>query len=170
MQISLCLAYLGAFGCSSYDQFKHLSEEADTPAKIFQSDFNQSWQSVLKVMSRYDLEIKDQDSGTIKTKWIDNTLEVNFADSFGSNDSVRSAKFKIIISVTKGFRSGREVSKVTIYKRQMIEQDFLQGWKTIPTDAIQENVILYRIGRNLTIDQKLKKIEEARSREAEANL
>ena len=167
---ALLLSLFFLEGCASYEQFRHLSEETEVPSQMFPFDFNQSWQASLKVMSRYGLEVRNQDTGTIKTNWIDNTLEVNFADSFGSNDTVRSARFKIILNVTKGFRQGKEVSKVTIYKRQMVEQDFLQGWKIIPTDGIQEKGILYRIERNLLIDARLKKIEDARAREAEADL
>jgi hypothetical protein len=118
-------------------------------------------------MKRYDLEVYDQESGVIKTRWIDNTLEVNFADSFGSSDSVKAAKFRLIVNVVKGYRGDQEVSKVTIFKRQMIEQDFLQGWKVVPTDGIQEKTILYRIERGISIDNRLEKIEDQRKKEME---
>lgn len=121
----------------------------------------------MQVMKKYDLELDSQDSGVVKTKWTDNTLEVNFADSFGSRDAVKSARFKLIVNVIKGFRGSREVAKVTVYKRQMIEQDFLQGWKVVPSDSILEKTILYRVHRELTIAKKLKKIEDEKAKEIE---
>ena len=51
---------------------------------------------------------------------------------------------------------------MTIYKRQLINQDFLQGWKVIPSDQIQENTFLYRIERALSIDKKIKELEKRR--------
>lgn len=156
-------------GCSSYKQFQYVTEDFEIPSKVFKADYNQSWQAVLQVVKRYDLALKNQEAGIIKTRWIDNTMALNFADSFGGKDSVKAARFKLIINVVKGFRSGQEVSKITVYKRQMVEQDFLQGWKVIPTDGILEETILYRIGRSLSIDQQLKKIEKQRSKEAEAS-
>lgn len=120
-------------------------------------------------MKNYPLAVTNQEAGVIKTRWIDNTLEVNFADSFGSSDAVKAAKFKLVINVVKGYRSKREVAKVTVYRRQMVEQDFLQGWKVIPSDGILEKTILYRIERNLAIAEKLKKIEEQKAKELEAN-
>jgi hypothetical protein len=96
---------------------------------------------------------------------MDNTLEVNFADAFGSSDAVKAAKFKIVVNVVKGFRSAREVTKVTIYKRQLLEQDFLQGWKAAPTDGIMEKTLLYRIERLIATDNKLKEIDKAREKE-----
>jgi hypothetical protein len=155
------------FSCTSYEQFHFITEEFEIPSKVFRSDFTQTWQAVLQIMRKYDLEITNQEAGVIKTRWIDNTLELNFADSFGSSDSVKAARFKVVVNVVKGFRANREVSKVTVYKRQMIEQDFLQGWKVVRTDGILEDSILYRIEKLLSIDERLKKIEDQKAKEAE---
>ena len=165
----ISIILLNILGCASYERFRYITEDFEIPAKVFKSDCNQTWVGVLQVMKKYNLELQDQDTGVIKTQWTDNTLEVNFADSFGSRDAVKAAKFKLIINVVKGFRSNREVAKVTVYRRQMVEQDFLQGWKVVPSDGILEKTILYRIGRNLAISTKLRKIEEEKAKEIEEN-
>lgn len=167
--LSTLILLSGLYSCSSYEQFRYITEEFEIPQKLYKQDFNQTWLAVLQVMKNYPLEITNQEAGVIKTRWIDNTLEVNFADSFGSSDAVKAAKFKLILNVVKGYRSKREVAKVTVYRRQMIEQDFLQGWKVIPSDGILEKTILYRIERNLAIADKLKQIEEQKAKELEAN-
>jgi hypothetical protein len=161
--VPFLLAHL--LSCTSYDKFKYITEEFEMPTEVFNADFNQSWQAVLQVMKKFDLALKNQEAGVIKTRWIDNTAELNFSDSFGSSDAVKSAKFQIDINVVKGFRYDREVSKVTIYKRQLVEQDFLQGWKEMPSDGIQEKTLLYRIKRLITIDNKLKLIEKKKEQE-----
>ncbi|OUR98585.1 hypothetical protein A9Q84_04000 [Halobacteriovorax marinus] len=163
----LMLLSVNFSSCSSYQQFQYIAEEFEIPSKLFKTNYNQAWQAVLQVMQKYDLALQSQEGGVIKTRWIDNTLQLNFADSFGSRDSVKSARFKLIVNVVKGFSGSREVSKVTVFKRQMIEQDFLQGWKVERSDGILEQSLLYRIERVITIDNKLKKIEEKRSKELE---
>ena len=155
--------------CGSYQQFQHIAEEFEIPSKLFKSTYNQSWQAVLQVMQKYDLALQNQEAGVIKTRWIDNTLQLNFSDSFGSRDSVKAARFKLIVNVVKGFSGNREVSKITVFKRQMVEQDFLQGWKVERSDGILEKSLLYRIERVITIDNQLKKIEEKKSKELEEN-
>jgi hypothetical protein len=155
--------------CASYEKFRYLTEDYEVPAKVFKSNYDQTWLAILQVVKKYDLQLQDQDSGVIKTKWTDNTLQLNFSDSFGSSDSIKAAKFKLIINIVKGFRGKREVSKVTIYKRQMVEQDFLQGSKVVPSDGILEKTILYRIGRSLSITDKLQKIEDQKAKEVEEN-
>ena len=153
--------------CASYEKFRYITEDFEIPAEVYKHDYNQTWLAVLQVMKKYNLELSSQDSGVIKTRWTDNTLEVNFVDSFGSRDAVKAAKFKLIVNVVKGFRGKREVAKVTVYKRQMVEQDFLQGWKVVPSDNILEKTILYRVNRNLVIAKKLKKIEDEKAKEIE---
>jgi hypothetical protein len=151
--------------CASYEKFRQVTEELDIPSKLYNADYNQTWQAVISVMRKYDISQQNQEAGFIKTRWMDNTLEINFADSFGSSDAVKAAKFKLIINVVKGFRSSREVTKVTIYKRQLVEQDFLQGWKEVINDGIMEKTLLYRIERLIATDNKLKEIDKAREKE-----
>lgn len=153
--------------CSSYKEFQYITEEYEIPNKVFKSDYAQAWQSTLQVLQKYDLAVQNQEAGLIKTRWIDNTAQVNFADSFDGKDVVKAAKFKIIVNVVKGFRSAREVAKITIFKRQMIERDFLQGQKVIRSDGILEKTLLYRIERVILIDNKLKSIEEKRAKETQ---
>jgi hypothetical protein len=153
--------------CSSYKEFKYITEEFEIPSKVFAYNYNQTWLAVLQVMKTQDIEIQNQEAGVVKTRWTDNTMELNFADSFGSSDSIKAAKYKVIVNVVKGFRGSREVTRVTVYRRQMIEQDFLQGWKIIPSDGIMEKVILYRIERELDIRGKIKAIEDKKAKELE---
>lgn len=153
------------FSCADYEQFRKITEEVEIPSKVYKADRNQAWAAVLKVMSRFDNSVVNAEAGYIKTNWMDNTLETNFSDSFGSSDKIKAAKFKLVVNVVKGYRMSREVTKVTIYKRQMVEQDFLQGWKEVPTDTILEDTLLYRIDREIAIDNKLKEIDKAREKE-----
>lgn len=151
--------------CASYDKFREVTEEFKVPQEDYNSDFNQTWLAVIQVMKSYDIEEQNQEAGFIKTRWIDNTVEVNFADSFGNDDSVKSARVRLVVAVTRGYKLGREVSKVTIQKRQLVENDFLQGFKEISTDGILEQTILYRIERVVAIDKKIAEIDKRREQE-----
>lgn len=166
MKFTLLISlFLLASSCANYEKFRQVTEELEIPSKIYRADFNQTWQAVIQVMRKFDIAQQNQEAGFIKTRFMDNTLEVNFADSFGSSDAVKAAKFKLIVNVVKGFRASREVTKVTIYKRQLVEQDFLQGWKEVSTDGIMEKTLLYRIERLIATDNKLKEIDKAREKE-----
>ncbi len=170
MKIILLIAmYLLVGSCANYEKFRQVTEEMEIPSKVFKADYNQAWQAVIQVMRKYDIAQQNQEAGFIKTRWMDNTLEVNFADAFGSSETVKAAKFKLVINVVKGYRGGREVSKVTVYKRQLVEQDFLQGWKEVTTDGIMEKTLLYRMERLIATDNKLKEIDRAKEKEQMEN-
>lgn len=132
----------------------------EIPSQVYKSDFDQTWQAIIQVLSKYDIDKQNREAKVIQTRWMDNTNAINFADSFASSDNVKAAKFRLMINVVKGYRNRKEVSKVTIYKRQLIEQDFLQGWKEIPSDGIMEKTLLYRIDRKIMIDNNLKEIDK----------
>ena len=106
-------------------------------------------------MKEYDIETQNQDAGILKTKWTDNTIEMNFQDSFGSSDRIKSAKFKLAVAVNKGGTEKRPQTKVFIIKKQMVEQDLFQGWKESDNDYILEKILLYRIQRVINIDRIL---------------
>ena len=144
-----------------------MTEEFEIPSQVYDAGYVEAWQAVLDVMQRYDLEVKNQETGVMKTRWIDNTSEINFTDYFGARGNIKSARFKVVVNVVKGFRGTREVSKITVFKRQMIEHDFLQGQKVVPTDGILEKTLLYRIERTLAISKELKRIEDQKAKEAE---
>lgn len=160
----LCLTLLFTT-CTSYEKYKNISEELEVPTQVYKSDFNQTWAAVIQVMKRFDMAYTNQEAGKIKTRWMDNTLQVNFTDSFGSSDAVKAAEFLLLVNVAEGFSYGRKVTKVTVYKKQRIEQDFLQGWKEVPTDAVQEKTILYRVGVKIQNDNKLRAIDKAKEKE-----
>ncbi len=163
--LSLLAIIFSLSGCTSYEKFKKVTQEVEFPSQVYNADFNQGWQAVIEVMKRFDIATQSQEAGLIKTRWMDNTRSFNFANSFNQNESVRAAQFKLQVNVVKGFRGDREVTKITFYKRQLVEQDFLQGWKESPSDNIMEKTLLYRIGRILHIEQRLDKIQKEREKE-----
>src|SRR6476660_5663782 len=111
MKFYLLITMMSFFGgCASYEKFRVVTEELEMPAKVYKADYNQTWQAVIQVMRKYDIAQQNQEAGFIKTRWMDNTLEVNFTDSFGSADAVKAAKFKFVVNVVKGYRSAREVT------------------------------------------------------------
>lgn len=165
-KLFLPLLILG--GCASYEQFRYITEEFELPTRVFKADYNITWQAVKQLLVNAEIDAEDAEAGFIKTRPMDNTLEVNFTDSFGANDRVKAAKVKLVINVVRGYRASSEVTKVTVYKRQFIQPDFLTGFREVPSDGIFEKVFLYRLERIIWREGQLKKIEEVRAKEIEA--
>lgn len=170
MKILALISLIFFISCSSYKEFQSLREEDAVASKTVPFDFDQTWQATLQVLQKLDLASQSQELGVIKTRWIDNTLELNFADAFGKNESIKSAKFKLVVNVTRQDRLTRSLTKISIYKRQMVEKEFLQGSKPERSDGIMETTLLYRIGRILEMEKELKRLKDIKSKQLEESL
>lgn len=169
---ALPLALLGTLaalpGCASAYQ-KSLGGDTDrVVSRIYLSDFDTVWQSTLDALKHNRLDISNRESGFIQTRWTDNTTEKNFVDSFGDTDSYLKAQYRFRVSVQKGHSYERDHAavKLTVQKEQLIERDVLEGWRPVETEPIEENTLLYRVGRLILIRMKLAKIDDEKTRKA----
>ena len=132
--------------------------------RIYTTDWNTAWQATLEALKHSSLDISNQESGYLQTKWIDNTAEKNFADSFGEADNYLKAQYRFQVSLSKGFFKHKSTVKISIQKEQMIQKDALEGWRPVETDTVDETTLLYRIGRLIYVRLKLSKIEELKAK------
>lgn len=135
-------------------------------ARVYLTDLNTSWQSVLEALKSLRLDVSNRESGFVQTKWTENTSEKNFVDSFGAAGAYLKAQYRFRVSVAKGFFNGKPSIKVSVQKEQLVQRDVLEGWRPIETDGVEENTLLYRIGRIISMRMRLMKIEEERTQQA----
>lgn len=132
--------------------------------KIYLTDFNTAWQSALDALKHSRLDVSNREGGFVQTKWTDNTAERNFTDSFGVQDSYLKAQYRFSVTLSKGFYNGKPSVKVVVQKEQLIQRDALEGWRPAESDSIDENTLLYRIGRIIVMRIKLSKLEEEKTK------
>jgi hypothetical protein len=128
-------------------------------AKIFLADYNMAWEASVDALKASPMEVVNRENGTIQTKWIDNTAERNLIDSAGSVSPYTKAQYRFRVSLAKGNLNGRNSVRMSIQKEQQIQRDVLEGWRNQETDGIQENSLLYRVGKLIEFKVKNEKIE-----------
>ena len=162
----LLLVLMGAVGSGCVSAYKRSvgSDTSQVFRKIYLTDYNTAWQAVLDALKSSPLDISNREGGYVQTKWTDNTSERNFTDSFGGADAYLKAQYRFRVSVAKGFYNGKATVKVSVQKEQMVQRDLLEGWKPAETDSIDENTLLYRIGRIIYIRMKIAKLEEEKTK------
>ena len=145
---------------------KSINEEVDRVyEKVFLSDFETVWQSTLEALKSSALDTSNREAGFIRTKWIDNTAQKNFADSFGTGQMYLKAQYRTRVTVGKLFYNGKPAVKVNIQKEQLVQNDVLEGWRSVTSDGVDEQTMLYRVGRLIVMSTKRQKIEEQRTQE-----
>ena len=160
------LTTLATFGgCMSAYRRSVGADQDQIFSRVYFTDLNTAWQSCLEALKSSALDISNRESGFIQTKWTDNTEQKNFIDDFGGTDMVQKAQYRFRVNVGKMFYHGQPAVKVTVQKEQLIMRDVLEGWVPQTTDSIEENTLLYRIGRIIYMKMKLQKIEEQKENE-----
>jgi hypothetical protein len=134
--------------------------------RVYLTDFNTAWQAVLDALKSCRLDVVNREGGYLLTKWTDNTSEKNFTDSYGSANAYLKTQFRFKVTVGKGFYNGHPSVKIFVIKEQLVQRDVLEGWRPIESDSIDENTMLYRVGRLIHMRMKIAKIEEEKTRKA----
>lgn len=96
------------------------------------------------------------DNGVLETDWV-RALE-GFAPPGSSKIPSSGIRYKISLNMVKGRSQGRESVRVTLRKNLERQRDFFSDPEAMVSDALEENVILYRIERELIIQDALKKV------------
>ena len=97
-------------------------------SKIFISDYVMAWESAVDSLKASTMDIVNRESGTLQTKWIDNTSERNLIDSNGSVSPYQKAQYRFRITLAKSFFQGKPSVRVNVQKEQQIQRDVLEGW------------------------------------------
>ncbi len=134
--------------------------------RIYISDYNVAWQATLDALKSSRLDVSNREGGIVQTRWTENTAEKNFTESFGTAESYLKAQYRLRITLAKGFYNGKPSVKVTVQKEQMVQRDVLEGWRPIESDGIDENTLLYRVGRIIIMRNKIAKLEEEKTNSA----
>lgn len=130
--------------------------------KIFITEYPVAWESAVDALKASPIEIVNRENGSLQTKWIDNTAERNLIDSAGSVSPYSKAQYRFRLSLAKGFYDGRTSVRVSVQKEQQIQRDVLEGWINQESDGIQENSLLYRIGKVIESKVRIQEIENQR--------
>ncbi len=130
------------------------------------TDYNTAWQAALEALKSSPLEISNREAGFIRSKWTDNTSDRRLFESFGPGRSFLKAQFRFRVSVGKGFFENKPSVKISVQREQLVQNDVLEGWRPVVSDSIEENTLLYRIGRIILIRSKIAKMEDERKEKA----
>lgn len=130
--------------------------------KIYLTEYPTAWEAAKDALKASPLEVDNRENGTLQTKWIDNTSERNLIESAWSVSTYTKAQYRFRVTLAKGSVEGKSSVRITVQKEQQIQRDVLEGWRNQETDGIQENSLIYRVGKLIEFKLKNEKIENDR--------
>lgn len=122
--------------------------------KIFFYPYESVWRAA-QISLKYPVAINNMDNGTLETEWIKQIDGYQPPIQTGPVSS--GIRYKVSIFVVKGQVDGQDSVKVTILKKSERLRDFFSEPEVLESDVLEEQMILYRIERELLIDEAIKK-------------
>ncbi len=148
-----------AGGCATKPEKPEDVIKKQTKQKVFLSPYDEVWRAAHTVL-KYPIVNENQDTGLIETDFI------KAQDGFTAPDQpVPSSglRYKIVMIFAKGKSQGVESVRLTIDKKIEKLRDFFSDAEVLTSDGLEEEVLFYRIERELLISKGLKKAAEEQS-------
>lgn len=145
--------------CSSQPTTKKKKKsQTMTPQKVYYASYDNVWRAA-QLALKYPIAMNNMDNGVLETEFIkaDDGFQPPSEEKLPSS----GLKYKISMLLVKGRVDGRDSVRVTIKKIVEKRRDFFADPETLESDGLEEMVIFYRIERELTIDEALRKAAKA---------
>jgi uncharacterized lipoprotein len=127
-----------------------------SPAKIFMYPYDNVWRASLTVL-KYSITDQNQETGHIETDYI-KPSDGGWTRPDGSSNVSAGIRYKIAMSLVRvKAENGKVGVKVTVDKKIEKIKDFFSDPEPVDSDHLEEKSILYRLERELVIEEALKK-------------
>ncbi len=154
-KVALSLLFLFQCGCALFAQPDSALKDTGPKQKVYFAKYEDVWRAAQLAMARYYMSVNNIDTGVLETDFIKGL------DGWQAPDSAKplstGQRYKLTLRIAKGRVGKKESVRVTATKRTEIQKDFFSESEPLQSDGLEEEVILYRIERELIIDKALKK-------------
>lgn len=151
-------------GCSTAYRRSVGATQEQVFSRIFLTDAVTAWIAVSEALKSFRLDVSNQKAGFVQTRWTDNTADKNAADPLGGTGPFLKAQYRFKVNLAPGYIQGRgQGIRVSVLREQWVQRDVLEGWRPAETDTIEENTLLYRIGRIIAIRSEVERLERERT-------
>jgi len=124
----------------------------------FAANFEEVWKAVNLVLQPYPLRTSNMDQGVLETDAIrGNRIWIA---PYGHEGPDGGQSYKLTVKVLKGAAAGSNATRVTILKDAQRQMDFFSEARQQPSDGLEEDMILYRIGREIQIERALARAQK----------
>ncbi len=126
------------------------------PSRVYNYSFDAVWRLSLTVL-KYSITDQNQETGHIETDYV-KPSDGGWTRPDGTSAMSAGIRYKIAMSLVRvRAENGKMGVKVTVEKKQEKIKDFFSDPEPLDSDHLEEKAILYRLERELVIEDALKK-------------
>ena len=146
----MVLPSISLLGCVSVEDKK----EIQTVTKKFKAKKETAWEALLLVLKSYPKKNINKDAGTIETEML---RALQIWQPVGTNKQ-KIAGLSYTIKISLAYRP--PYTHATIQKTILQKRDFFSKSELLASDLLEEQTLLYRLGREIKIKKLTKKLFE----------
>ena len=130
-------------------------------SKVFYADYQQVWRATMLALENYPIDMENNEKGYLKTESIQSETIWKFP--FFRDKNFNSFKYRLHIKLVKGHADSLSMVKVLVLKKIFIRKGFMNNPERVPSDGLEEKTILYRILREINIEQAITNYHQSSS-------
>jgi hypothetical protein len=145
-----------SFSCATWDNpVTRAAQEIRTRThqRIYFSPFESVWRAA-QLSLKYPTAVNNIDEGIMETEWID------VADGYEPvhrKPELLPIQYRLQLFFVRGKTQGKPSVRLSIVKQIRTQKGFFNDSRDLESDGIEETVLFYRIERELTIEEAIKR-------------
>jgi hypothetical protein len=161
-----CLLFIAAAlasGCTTATERLDQKLKVGEPlVKVFFAKYEDVEAALKLAMLRYPSRVDNTEAGIFETDYVKG--DARFRPPHKNADYSSGYHYRILLNLVKGKTQAKNAVQVVVVKKIEVQRDFFAQPVVLPSDGLEESVILYRIGRELTIMKAIQKAQEKQNK------
>lgn len=155
---ALLVGCLGLAGCASATE-KLEAKQTDGPfSRVYYANYEDVEIALKQAMIRYPQKIDNTEAGIFETDYIKG--DARFKPPHKSTLFSPGFRYRLLVRLVRGRTDEKPAIKVQITKKPEVVRDFFSDADSVKSDGLEEQVILYRIGRELQLAKAIAKASD----------
>jgi hypothetical protein len=157
-RLVLAIAILSISGCALFEERKGPTTFVGPREQVFYATYDEVWRAANLVLQPYPLRVSNMDQGLLESDAIHGYK--SWTPPFAPESASSGLNYKLTLKLLRGKFNGKAATKVSILKDATVQHDFFSDPKPVASDGLEEKSLLYRIGREVTIERAIAKAQK----------
>jgi hypothetical protein len=153
-------------GCVTATQKLEARQTEGPYSRVFYANYEDVEVALRQSMNRYPQKVDNTEAGIFETDFIKG--EARFKPPHKIVNYPPGYRYRLLVRLVRGRTDERPAIKVQITKKVEVVRDFFSDADSLKTDGLEEQVILYRIGRELQLARAVAKASDKANKKSAA--
>jgi hypothetical protein len=147
---------IGASGCATASgQLANKLKIGEPVSRVYFAKYEDVEAAIKQAMIRYPQRVDNTEAGIFETDYVKG--DARFRSPVSTEVYSPGFRYRLLIRLVRGKNDEKAAVKVLVTKTSEIAGDFFAEPDQRPSDGLEEGVVLYRIGREITLARAMTK-------------